>query len=258
MKIYHIIKNSWKKILALPSYFYKFKNYSSVTLKKFFFNFAGDELYNKFIFFTTNHFNSLFNKIIFIKKKINSIISNFTIKQIFNKNNFKKYFFIVIGITLILFFFFVLYIFYIISPEIILNYPFSTGASGAQYYNRLYLTSDVYKDNELLDSTHWEIVRLAVLTVDNIRTDITDTKIRGLFYRIFKDHFIDYCINKSSYWKKFDTTDLSKEQILLIKKTAKDFIIEIFEKGKNSNFSFVKYIETGKDFWKKKLVIVKK
>jgi hypothetical protein len=29
---------------------------------------------------------------------------------------------------------------------------------------------------------------------------------------------------------------------------AKDFIIEIFEKGKNSNFSFVKYIETGKAF----------
>ena len=97
-----------------------------------------------------HHFNNLFDKIIFIKKKINSIISNFTIKQIFNKNNFKKYFFVVISITFIFFLFFVFYIFYIISPEIILNYPFSTGLECAQYYNRLYLTSDVYKDGKLL------------------------------------------------------------------------------------------------------------
>ena len=48
----------------------------------------------------------------------------------------------------------------------------------------------------------------------------------------------------------FDTTDLSKEQILLLKKIAKNLIIEMFEKGKNPNssFSFVKYIESQKDF----------
>jgi hypothetical protein len=80
-----------------------------------------------------------------------------------------------------------------------------------------------------------------------------NAKIRGLLYYIFKEDYVTYYIERSTYWNTFDTTDLSKEQILLLKKIAKELITEMFEKGKNPNnsFSFVKYIESQKDFWKK-------
>jgi hypothetical protein len=122
MKVYLVIKNFFKKYISQIAFFFKYKLFSTISLKKkFFFNFITN-IFTKFIFFSTNNFNSVLNKVVFIKKKINNIISNFTIKQFFNKNNFIKYFIIIFIITIS---FFILYIFYIVSPEIVIRYPFT-------------------------------------------------------------------------------------------------------------------------------------
>ena len=194
MKLYLVIKNFFKKYISQIVFFFKYKLFSTISLKKkLFFNFIN-EIFTKFLFFSTINFNNILNKVVFIKKKINNLLSNFTIKQFFNKNNFIKY---IIIIFIIIISFFILYIFYIVSPEIVIRYPFTDAATGVRHYIQIYRNSECFIPNVPVRITG-EAMRLTVLTVDNMKNSM-DAKVRGLLYHIFKEDYVTYYIERSTY-----------------------------------------------------------